>query len=67
MKDLAHELYISQSEVSESLNRSVIAGLIANNKKRVLFSAMQEFIFFGLKYVYPQKPGAMVRGVLTAP
>jgi len=66
MKDLAHELYISQSEVSESLNRSVIAGLIANNKKKVLFSAMQEFIFYGLKYVYPQKPGAMVRGVVTA-
>lgn len=66
MKDLANELYISHSEVSESLNRSVTAGLIANNKKRVFLSAIQEFIFFGIKYVYPQKPGAMVRGMLTA-
>src|SRR5690554_4167463 len=66
MKDLANELYISQSEVSESLNRSVMAGLIANNKKRVLAAAIQEFIFFGIKYVYPQKPGAMVRGIATA-
>ena len=66
MKDIAHELYISQSEVSESLNRNVMAGLIAYNKKRVLFSAVQEFIFYGLKYVYPQKPGAMVRGIVTA-
>lgn len=66
MKDIAHELYISQSEVSESLNRSVKAGLIANDKKRILFSAVQEFIFFGIKYVYPQKPGTMLRGVATA-
>ncbi len=66
MKDIANELYISQSEVSESLNRSVMAGLIANNKKRVLFSAVQEFIFYGVKYVYPQKPGTMVRGIVTA-
>ncbi|MDC8000278.1 hypothetical protein POV26_04475 [Aequorivita todarodis] len=66
MKDLANELYISQSEVSESLNRSVMAGLIASNKKRLLTSAIQEFIFYGIKYVYPQKPGAMVRGVPTA-
>ena len=39
---------------------------MANNKKRVLFSVVQEFIFYGLKYVYPQKPGAMVRGIVTA-
>lgn len=66
MKDIANELYISQSEVSESLNRSVMAGLISNNKKRVLMSAVQEFMFYGIKYVYPQKAGAMVRGVVTA-
>jgi len=66
MKDIANELYISQSEVSESLNRSVLAGLIASNKKRILNTAVMEFIFYGLKYVYPQKPGAMQRGMPTA-
>lgn len=66
MKDIANELYISQSEVSESLNRSVMAGLIASNKKRLLTTAIQEFIFYGIKYVYPQKPGALVRGMATA-
>lgn len=32
MKDLAFELGISGSEISESINRSVYAGLIAGNK-----------------------------------
>lgn len=29
-------------------------------------SALLEFIKFGLKYVYPQKPGSMARGIETA-
>ena len=66
MKDLAHELGISQSEVSESLNRSVYAGLIADNKKTIMKQALLEFLEFGLKYVYPQQPGAVVRGMPTA-
>ncbi len=36
MKDLAHELNISASEISESINRSVIAGLIFADKKRLM-------------------------------
>jgi hypothetical protein len=66
MKDLALELGISQSEVSESLNRSVYAGLIADNKKSVMKSALLEFLEFGLKYMYPQQLGAVVRGMPTA-
>jgi hypothetical protein len=66
MKDLALELGISQSEVSESLNRSVYAGLIADNKKAVMKSALLEFLEFGLKYMYPQQLGAVVRGMPTA-
>src|SRR5690606_36222741 len=53
MKDIANELFISNSEVSESLNRSVLAGLIASDKKRVMRQALVEFITSGLKYVYP--------------
>ena len=66
MKDIAYELGISNSEVSESLNRSVIAGLIASDKKMVMKLALLEFLKFGLKYVYPQRPSGLVRGVVTA-
>ena len=66
MKDLAYELGISASEVSESINRSVIAGLIFEDKKRLMKTALLDFLKYGLPYVYPQKPGALVRGLPTA-
>ena len=66
MKDLAIELMISSSEVSESINRSVQAGLISADKKTLMKSALLEFLNHGLKYVYPQHPGSIVRGVATA-
>ena len=54
------------SEVSESINRSVQAGLISADKKTLMKGALLEFLKHGLKYVYPQHPGAMVRGIATA-
>ena len=66
MKDLAMELMISSSEVSESINRSVQAGLISADKKTLMKGAILEFLKYGLKYVYPQHPGAIVRGIATA-
>jgi len=66
MKDLAYELGISQSEISESLNRSIIAGLISSDKKSLKKLALLDFLVSGLKYVYPQQPGAMTRGIGTA-
>ena len=66
MKDLAMELMISSSEVSESINRSVQAGLISADKKTLMKGAVLEFLNHGLKYVYPQHPGAIVRGIATA-
>lgn len=66
MKDIAQILYISASEVSESLNRSMLAGLIASDKKKLMRQALLEFLQYGIKYVYPQKPGALVRGMATA-
>jgi len=63
---LSHSLFISLSEVSESLNRSRIAGLIDYNKKNVNKLSLLEFIEHGVKYVFPQEPGAMVRGIVTA-
>jgi predicted transcriptional regulator len=66
MKDVANDLFISPSEVTESINRSVLAGLITNNKKRIMKSALCDFLVYGLKYVYPVKPEAMARGIKTS-
>lgn len=66
MKDLAYELGISASEVSESINRSFIGGLIFKDKKRLMKAALIDFLRFGLPYVYPQQPGSIVRGLPTA-
>jgi len=66
MKDLSYELSISASEVSESINRSVIAGLISFNKKNLMKLNLLDFLNHGLSYVYPEQPGALVRGVATA-
>ena len=66
MKDLSFELGISASEISESINRSVIAGLMLPDKKRLMKLALLDFLEHGLRYVYPQRPGALVRGIPTA-
>jgi len=63
---LANSLCISISEISESLNRSRIAGLIDFNKKKVSRQNLFEFLEHGVRYVFPQEPGAMVRGIPTA-
>lgn len=66
MKDLAHELKISASEISESINRSVIGGLISSDKKTLKKLALVDFLKSGLRHVYPQQPGALTRGMKTA-
>lgn len=63
---IANELGMSQSEVSQSLNRSKYAGLINGARKRVNKLALVEFLLHGITYAFPQQPGAIVRGVLTA-
>jgi len=66
MKDIAFELIISASEVSESIHRSVIAGLISSDKKTLRKLSLLEFLKSGFKYVFPQQPGSLVRGIATA-
>ena len=65
-KDLAQSLYISASEIGESLSRSEIASLVDYNKKRVNRPALFEFLEHGLHYVFPQQPGSMTTGIPTA-
>lgn len=66
LKDLSTLLAISPSEVTESVNRSLIAGLIAADKRTVMRKALLEFLIHGLAYVFPQKPGFLVAGMPTA-
>ena len=66
VKELAFALDISQSEVSESLNRSQIAGLLSADKKRLMKNNLLDFLEHGLRYVYPAEPGAIQRGMPTA-
>ena len=65
-KDLAYSLSISNSEVSESLYRSQIAGLINPEKKKVYRLSFMEFLEFGLPYVFPVNPEGEVNGIPTA-
>ncbi len=65
-KPMAESLNMSQSEISHSLARLHYAGLLDESGKRVMRLALMDFLQFGLKYVFPQKPGSLVRGVLTA-
>ncbi|MCW9713512.1 hypothetical protein LQ318_11425 [Aliifodinibius salicampi] len=65
-KDLARDLNISGSEVSESLHRSMIAGLINKKKEQVFKKDLIDFLVHGLKYVFPVRPGRLVRGMPTA-
>ena len=64
--DLAQSLRISPSEISEVLNRCRIAGLIDSKKRNVNINSFIEFLIYGLKYVFPAEPGAIVKGFPTA-
>lgn len=63
---LAESLHISQSEISKSLMRSKYAGLLDSSGKKVNRLALMEFLQYGIRYVFPQQPGAIVRGIATA-
>lgn len=64
--DIANALQVSPSEVSEALNRCRIAGLIDSKKRSVHINSFKEFLLYGLKYVFPVEPGAVVKGIPTA-
>jgi len=65
-RDLASGLHISVSEIAESLNRSHIAGLVDESRRRVNRRSLLEFIQYGLHYVFPVVPGTLVTGIPTA-
>ena len=65
-RDLSASLFISISEISDSLNRSHLAGLVDDSRRKVHRQSLMEFIQYGLHYVFPQTLGSMVTGIPTA-
>lgn len=65
-KPTAEALSMSQSEVSESVARSKYAGLLDPKGKKVMRMALMDFLEKGIRYVFPQHPGAVVRGIPTS-
>lgn len=66
LKDISKQLRISGSEVSESVNRSSIGGLLEDDKRTVRKEQFLEFLVYGLKFVFPAVEGKLARGLATA-
>lgn len=69
MRSLAHETGISKTQVSLSMQRCYESGLLKEDRKTALpkvnTAALLDFIVYGLRYVFPVKPGEVTRGIAT--
>ena len=70
VRALAQLTGISKSQINLSLQRSFDSGLAIRDRKidvpRANIRALSEFIVYGLRYVFPVKPGALPRGISTS-
>jgi hypothetical protein len=64
-KDLAQDLVISQAEIGYSLKRSVQCGLLSEGRE-VMRISLLELLRYGIRFMFPAKPGDLVRGTPTA-
>lgn len=64
--DLANELALSPAEISLALGRCRRSRLLDSSNRKVMRSALLEFLLHGLKYVFPAEPGPICRGMPTA-
>ncbi|MEE6161059.1 MULTISPECIES: hypothetical protein [Cylindrospermopsis] len=63
---LGTALHISPSEVYAGLKRCQSSGLYDWSTRKVKNHSLLEFLIHGLKYVFPEKPGPLTRGIATA-
>jgi hypothetical protein len=63
---LSRDLFMSQSEISESIMRSSYARLVVDKGRMVQRQALLDLIKYGLPYIFPQQPGSIQRGFPTA-
>lgn len=70
VRALAEETGISKSQISLSLNRCIDVGLAKQDRKTLLpktnVKSLMEFIAYGIRYVFPAKPGEITRGITTS-
>ncbi|MDQ7051001.1 MAG: hypothetical protein Q9M92_16290 [Enterobacterales bacterium] len=70
VRALANETGISKSQVSLSLKRCNDVGLAKQDRKTLMpktnTKALIEFIAYGIRYVFPTKPGEITRGIKTS-
>lgn len=62
---LADETGLSLSEVNAACRRLEEVGLLTPERRKVVHSALLEFLIHGLKYVFPASIGKATRGVPT--
>lgn len=74
VRSIAAQTGISKSEISNALNRCYQSGLAKPSRvdgtPSVNTKALQEFIVYGIRYVFPVAPQGLTRGIttgLTAP
>lgn len=65
-QQLAKGIKASSSVVYEALKRCEECHLYNSQRRKILTESLLEFLEHGLKYVFPAKGGALVRGVPTA-
>ena len=68
MAVLASDLGLSSSQVHASLKRLEKSRLVAGSADggRPIVHAVEEFLLYGLKYVFPAQRGEVTRGIPTA-
>jgi len=70
VRGLESSLGISKTEVNASIKRSISSGLAIKDhdsgRAKPNRRNLRNFIVHGLKFVFPARPGAMMRGVPTA-
>ncbi|NEQ70217.1 MAG: hypothetical protein F6K21_32945 [Symploca sp. SIO2D2] len=64
--ELAKSLETSSSVVYGALQRCEECHLYHAKRRKILKGALEEFLVHGLRYVFPTKVGALVRGIPTA-
>jgi len=62
---LAHDLFMSTSEVHAGIKRAVAARLMDPQGKHALKQCLEEFLIHGVKYAYPPDRGGLTRGIPT--
>ncbi len=68
-RELAEDLFLSRATISVGLRRLLQSGLVRSeietNKLLPVMAAAEEFIFHGLKYVFPVEVGKFTKGIAT--